>query len=330
MRVTRWSLWLVGCLLLALLTADTALTQWGGGRRRGPPDPSFLFNRYSNGKDYIVIAEQQRERDKTAMTDYAQRKGISNGRLTREQFADYWQERMATRFGNRGGPTGSTTAAPPAGAAAASDDPAKQSFDRLDLNKDGTLTDNEIPADLKADLGKWDFNKDGKVQFDEYRAYFKAQAPAAAAGPSLYIESSPSLAELDKRATVYRVGHLPPELQRTWFEEYDTDKDGQVGLYEWVASGKSVAEFRAMDTNGDGFVTAEEALRFRKKNPGAFASAGPSGRGSTTGGGAGGFGRGGRSFGRGSGTTSAGDPNDWRSRMGRGRRGPRPGPPGSP
>ena len=255
MRVTRWSLWLVGCLLLALLTADTALTQWGGGRRRGgrggPPDPSFMFNRYSNGKDYIVIAEQQRERDKTAMTDYAQRKGISNGRLTREQFADYWQERMASRFSNRG-------------------------------------------------------------------------------GPSLYIESSPSLAELDKRATVYRVGHLPPELQRTWFEEYDTDKDGQVGLYEWTASGKSVAEFRAMDTNGDGFVTAEEALRFRKKNPGAFASAGPSGRGSTTGGGAGGLGRGGRSFGRGSGTTSAGDPNNWRSRMGRGRRGPRPGTPGSP
>jgi Ca2+-binding EF-hand superfamily protein len=277
MRVTRWSLLLVGCLLLALLTADTALTQWGGGRRGGSGggggrfDPSFLFNRYANGKDYVVIAEVTRDRDKTAMGDYAQRKGITNGRLTREQFADYWQERTAARQGNRGGPSGAPSASPSPGAPPTGDDPAKSSFDRLDANRDGALTDNEIPEGLRADLGKWDFNRDGKIQLDEYRAYFKASAPAEASVPGVYVVPPSSLEELDKRATVYRAGNLPKELQRTWFEEYDTDKDGQVGLYEWKASGKSVALFRAMDTNGDGFVTAEEALRYLKKNPAAAA-----------------------------------------------------------
>ncbi|HEV3260821.1 MAG TPA: EF-hand domain-containing protein [Gemmataceae bacterium] len=337
MRVTRWSLMLLGCLALALLTADVALTQWGGGRRGGWGgggggrfDPSFLFNRYANGKDYIVIAEVTRDRDKTAMTEYAQRKGIGNGRLTREQFADYMQDRMAARFGNRGGAAAPSSPTSPT-AAPAGDDPAKISFDRLDANKDGVLTDQEIPEGLKADLGKWDSNRDGKVQLDEYRAYFKAHPPADAAVSGVSIFQPPSLAELDKRATVYRAGSLPPELQRTWFEDYDTDKDGQVGLYEWKASGRSVAEFRAMDTNGDGFVTAEEALHYLKKNPGAFGNgAGQVGRGATVAGRPGASDRGARPFGRGRGNASDGDPNDWRSRIRRGDRGQRRGPSGSP
>jgi Ca2+-binding EF-hand superfamily protein len=274
MRVTRWSLTVVGCLALALLTAGAAQAQWGGGRRGGWGggggrfDPSFLFNRYANGKDYIVIAEVTRARDKDAMTEYAQRKGITNGRLTREQFNDYWQDRMASRRGNRGAPSASASASP---SAAAGDDPAKASFDRLDANKDGLLTDNEIPSALRSDMGKWDSNRDGKIQLEEYRAFFKSGASADSAVPGLHIVTPPSLEELDKRATVFRAGHLPPELQRGWFEELDTDKDGQIGLYEWKAGGKSLEMFRAMDVNGDGFVTAEEALRYLKKNPAAAA-----------------------------------------------------------
>ena len=56
---------------------------------------------------------------------------------------------------------------------------------------------------------------------------------------------------------------MPKELP-AWFEEADKDKDGQVGLYEWKASGKSVSEFMAMDLNGDGFITAEEVLRHQR------------------------------------------------------------------
>src|SRR2546430_11873492 len=36
----------------------------------------------------------------------------------------------------------------------------------------------------------------------------------------------------------------------------------QVGLYEWVKGGKPISEFREMDFNDDGFLTAEEVLRF--------------------------------------------------------------------
>jgi Ca2+-binding EF-hand superfamily protein len=267
MRRPRWSLAVVGCLLLALVTADRALAQRGGRGGGGRFDPSWMFNRYANGKDYVVIAEVTSERTKTALTDYAQRKGITNGRLTREQFADYLQERFTARMTNRG-PQGTAPASPAPSTAPAADDPAKQSFDRLDANKDGVLTDSEMPEGLRADLSKWDSNRDGKIQLDEYRAYFKANAPADAAVPNLDIVTRPSLEELDKRATVYRAGNLPPELQRTWFEELDTDKDGQIGLYEWRAGGRSLAEFRAIDANGDGFITAEEALRWVRKHGG--------------------------------------------------------------
>jgi Ca2+-binding EF-hand superfamily protein len=323
-------------LALALVVANTALTQFqgpgrggrggrgggmGGGRwGGGPPDPNMIFNFMSQGKDYIVIAEMRRESDKTAMTEYAQSKGISNGQLTREQFADYWQQRMAQRQANRGGGPGGRGGG----------DPAKDAFDRMDVNKDGVLSDAEIPGALRSEMGKWDSNRDGKIQLDEYRAFFKASAPAeAAASPGaspIQTTTAPSLEELDKRATVYRAGNLPRELQRTWFEQYDTDKDGQVGLYEWKEAGESVATFRAIDANGDGFITAEEALRYVRKNGGGNTSTG-----TAVAGGPGNFGRGQGGFGWGQGAGGwggqqgmggMGGPGRWQGGPGNFNRGP--------
>src|SRR5262249_15447941 len=45
-----------------------------------------------------------------------------------------------------------------------------------------------------------------------------------------------------------------------WFAKLDTDKDGQIGLYEWLAAKKPIDEFKDMDRNGDGFLTPEEVL----------------------------------------------------------------------
>src|SRR5262249_47550530 len=52
---------------------------------------------------------------------------------------------------------------------------------------------------------------------------------------------------------------LPP-----WFNELDTDGDGQVALYEWLDAGRTRDEFLKYDLNGDGFIPQEEALRTAK------------------------------------------------------------------
>ena len=67
----------------------------------------------------------------------------------------------------------------------------------------------------------------------------------------------------DVRPAVYRYGKLPKEAP-SWFTELDTDKDGQIGLYEWRKAGRPMSEFAEMDLNNDGFVTAEEWLRCQR------------------------------------------------------------------
>ena len=76
----------------------------------------------------------------------------------------------------------------------------------------------------------------------------------------------------DKRPVVYRAGNLPKDIP-SWFTAMDTDKDGQVGLYEWKAQGRPQSEFQALDLNGDGFITVEEAMRTVKKAAGTAAAA---------------------------------------------------------
>jgi hypothetical protein len=53
-----------------------------------------------------------------------------------------------------------------------------------------------------------------------------------------------------------------------WFEQLDTNQDGQVSLYEWRVSGRPIAEFLCMDRNDDGFLTAEEVLRYEARRAG--------------------------------------------------------------
>jgi Ca2+-binding EF-hand superfamily protein len=56
-------------------------------------------------------------------------------------------------------------------------------------------------------------------------------------------------------------GGAPPSGLPAWFHELDTDRDGQIALYEWLKGGKDAEEFRKYDANGDGFITAQEVLR---------------------------------------------------------------------
>ncbi len=99
------------------------------------------------------------------------------------------------------------------------------------------------------------------------------KAPEAPKGPPSESKAEIDLEELEQRPNVYTGPKLPPGLP-DWFAKLDTDRDGQIGLYEWVAAKKSIEEFKAMDRNGDGFLTPEEVLYFiaSETNPEAVAS----------------------------------------------------------
>lgn len=152
-------------------------------------------------------------------------------------------------------------------------------FARLDQDANGSLSNDEIPEWLRNQQGKWDRNLDGMISLDEYRPYYQASLKLVAekvASGAIYLKAAqqpppnksdtptpaPAASRVeDARPMISRFGKLPGGLPK-WFAEYDRDADGQVGLYEWVKSGKSVDEFQAMDKNGDGLLEAAELLRY--------------------------------------------------------------------
>jgi Ca2+-binding EF-hand superfamily protein len=236
----------------------------GGGPGGRQFDPNMIFNMMSGGQDVIVIANVQ-SRDPNAkenMTNWATAHGISNGQLTRDQFAQYMQERMAQR-GQGNGPGGQW------GQNRNLDADAEDQFKRLDRNGDGVLTTDEMNQSLLAEWQKWDKNGDGQIDLAEYKEYYKARMEARMGNRQgqnniLVDGNGQDLGQDDdKRPTVYKVGHLPKELP-PWFEQMDSDKDGQVGLYEWKKAGGDLHLFAEMDRNGDGFLTVEEVLRYQK------------------------------------------------------------------
>ncbi len=136
-------------------------------------------------------------------------------------------------------------------------------FRQLDANGDGLLNTDEMQADetLLAEHTKWDANGDGFIDQTEFREYFRARIQQLQAnGPGGGMPALPGQDDNEPKPTVYRAGKLPPNLP-AWFTQYDTDRDGQIGLYEWKAAGQDIARFEAMDINGDGFLTVEEVLR---------------------------------------------------------------------
>lgn len=142
---------------------------------------------------------------------------------------------------------------------------ADKMFNHLDRDRDGYLTDAEIPAALRANMRRWDTNGDGRIDPQEYRAYFPSRLEGLhkelldesnRAPPTIVIPEN----EIDERPRVARAGKLPPGLPQ-WFAEFDTDHDGQVALYEWRRAGLPLDEFKKLDLNDDFFLVPEEILR---------------------------------------------------------------------
>jgi Ca2+-binding EF-hand superfamily protein len=291
--MTRSRLLTAGCLVLlgaaAALQAqppdgmrfrggDGSRGSEGGMRSRG--DPDAFFNRLSKGKDVIDRSELQGF-EVMIFDRMAQSAGITNGKMTRDQFKAASETMRAQRGFGGSTPDGkSVITVTPGGSSnsgQSTDQRTEERFRRYDKNNNGVLEFDEMSEGLKSVLSQYDTNKNGVIELNEYKAYMNdrmqqrqqeagSRSPGAVPGqPSVDgslpspIESGSRVEEEDRRPVVYRVGKLPKELPG-WFEQMDTDKDGQVGLYEWVKGGRSPAEFKSMDRNDDGFLTADEVL----------------------------------------------------------------------
>jgi Ca2+-binding EF-hand superfamily protein len=244
---------------------------YGGPGGGGGWDPSQMANMLFQGKDAIT-ANDVPEQFRGMFDRYVQRMGITDGRITRAQFDAYQQQRQAQRAGGMmagmtpgggaspGGP-GAPGATPPN-----PDSIAEGWFRRLDRDRDGVLSGDEIPNELKLELDKWDTNKNGTIELEEFKPWVAARMRANILDNSMLQQAAPAQEEPadepDRKPTIYRKGKLPKELD--WFEKLDTDGDGQIGLYEWRAAKRPWKEFKEMDLNGDGFITVEEAMLYVK------------------------------------------------------------------
>jgi len=316
----------------------------GGGFGRGGWDPSQMFDRFANGKNVWVRSESPNEFSQGFFDRIAQSMNITNGQITREQFTTYMQQQQQNGWGGGGfrggrgirqGPGGPSGAAPGNGSSPApgatgngpangADQWAENMFRRLDTNGDGLLNYDEMPESLRAERDKWDTNKDGFIDLNEYKAYFQAVIqqrmaenggwnPNWQGGGIPDIGSTPTPGEEEvKKPVVYHAGNLPKDIP-DWFKQIDSDGDGQIGLYEWKVSGRSLDEFRKIDRNNDGFLTIDEVMRYvaeQKKSGGgaAFPGNGTTARGQGGNQGFGGrSGLGGGSQGRGGGNRDRGD-----------------------
>jgi Ca2+-binding EF-hand superfamily protein len=160
----------------------------------------------------------------------------------------------------------------------------KKRFERLDTNRDGKLTADELPAERKESILRADANKDGAVTFEEFAArprqflvrrieaefkaldadgdgkLTKAEVDAARGKPMLLL-----MADANKDGVVTK-----EELAKAFagrgnqvsdrvFAALDADKDGKISAAEWQAAGER--RFARLDRNKDGVVTADELGR---------------------------------------------------------------------
>jgi hypothetical protein len=289
----------------------------GGGPGGMKMDPNNIFEKWlAKGRDHFFVNEMYMGRKEMEL--FASRSGITDGKITREQYMKFWDQRDQLREelkkGGGAAPGGDKKGPPAAGGAPEKKGNEKGSpgekgdkggkgygkkkmdpeerFKYYDTNGDGFLNESEIAKTerLRNDWQTHDTNNDKMISLDEWKVYLeKAFGPRQAKGEDRKGEgrkgerqrpeksSGVTVVEVDEvdetPPVVFRAGNLPDGLP-AWFKEYDTNKDGQVSLMEWMKK-KSAADFIRIDRNDDGLLTPEEALRAERSTQTASAKSEP-------------------------------------------------------
>ena len=114
---------------------------------------------------------------------------------------------------------------------------AKQALDMFDQNKDGYLEKSEVPETLQGQLGRFeavDADEDGKAYPHEIEAFLAQQQAGLRA-------------QIHARAT---------DSEDVLFAALDADHDERLDSREIEGRGRS--DWRLLDKNGDGQITADE------------------------------------------------------------------------
>jgi Ca2+-binding EF-hand superfamily protein len=182
-----------------------------------------------------------------------------------------------------------------------------QIFTQADKNADGRLTKEEMVEwlDLVADGGNCfvtlqvndmgrslfdlvDHNSDGQLSLRELRTAWERIQPLCKEGKGLVQADLPRSLRVTMglgnsyfispfQATFYgnmgQYGARPNNSLPAWFTKMDLNRDGDISPKEWLGTDE---EFKAIDTDGDGLISAEEARQYearRKKKQDATKAA---------------------------------------------------------
>lgn len=140
---------------------------------------------------------------------------------------------------------------------------AAEMFAKMDVDKDGYLTDADREAKRQERRTRMfealDANKDGNISRDE----FMASRPEAKGKPEAKSE-----ARGERRGGRHHRMGGGRGFHGKMMESIDTDKDGKISQAEFVAA--SLKRFDSVDANKDGQITREERQAHREQMRGKW------------------------------------------------------------